>query len=445
MTYTMTELIGTKRDGGELSPDAIAWIIDEYTADRLPDYQMSSLLMAILLKGMTPAELAPWTEAMLHSGEVLDLGMVAKPKIDKHSTGGVGDKISIPLAPIVAACGVAVPMMSGRGLGHTGGTLDKLESIPGFTTQIPPDAFPRQLDEIGVVMVGQTETLVPADRRIYALRDATGTVPSVPLISSSIMSKKLAEDLDGLLLDVKVGSGAFMKTRSDAEILARTMVGIGASHGTAVTAMLTDMSQPLGAAVGNSNEIVESLAVLRGEGPSDVTELTMTFAAEMLTLAGVTEDGRAMAEDAVASGRALEVMAALITAQGGDATCVEDPSVLPSATGRYELTADRSGYVTDCDALAVGVAGVRLGAGRATKEERIDPAVGFDIAAKRGTRVAAGEVLATVYYNDEDRLASALSVLEDAWSIDDEEPEHRSLIMTTITAEGGDMPQGDET
>ena len=246
MSYTMTELIGLKRDGGRLDSDAISWIISEFTADRLPDYQMSSLLMAILFNGMDADELGPWTEAMLHSGEVLHLEDVPKPKVDKHSTGGVGDKISIPLAPIVAACGVAVPMMSGRGLGHTGGTLDKLESIPGFTTQISPDRFVGQLTDIGVVMVGQTEALVPADRRIYALRDASGTVPSVPLISSSIMSKKLAEDLDGLLLDVKVGSGAFMKTQEEAEILANTMVGIGASHGTPVTAMLTDMSQPLG-------------------------------------------------------------------------------------------------------------------------------------------------------------------------------------------------------
>ena len=439
----MTELIGIKRDGGELPADAVAWIISEYTADRIPDYQMSALLMAILFNGMTTAELAPWTEAMLHSGDVLDLAGVDKPKVDKHSTGGVGDKISIPLAPIVAACGVAVPMMSGRGLGHTGGTLDKLESIPGFTTQIAPEAFPRQLEDIGVVMVGQTETLVPADRRIYALRDASGTVPSVPLISSSIMSKKLAEDLDGLLLDVKVGSGAFMKTVPDAELLARTMASIGASHGTRVTALLTDMSQPLGVAVGNANEILESIAVLRGGGPDDVRELTLRFAAEMLELAGHTGDTRAAAEDAVTSGRALDVMSRLIEAQGGDPTCIDDASALPQASGRHEITANRAGFVADCDALDVGVAGVRLGAGRATKDEAVDPAVGFDILAKRGDAVEEGQPLAIVHYNDRDRLDSALSVLDDAWQIADDPPESRPLVLSTITSEPDIESRGD--
>ena len=253
MSYSMVELIRIKRDGGELEPDALRWIISEYTADAIPHYQMSALLMAIIFRGMTQDELAPWTEAMLHSGDVLDLSDVTKPLVDKHSTGGVGDKISIPLVPIVAACGVAVPMMSGRGLGHTGGTLDKLESIPGFSTAINPSAIDTQLNEIGVVMVGTTETLVPADQRIYALRDATGTVPSVPLISSSIMSKKLAEDIDGLVLDVKVGSGAFMKTVDQATELAEMMVGIGTSHDTPVTALLTNLSQPLGRAVWKSN------------------------------------------------------------------------------------------------------------------------------------------------------------------------------------------------
>jgi len=289
--------------------------------------------MAIVFNGMSQDELGPWTEAMLHSGDVLDLSAVEKPKVDKHSTGGVGDKISIPLAPIVAACGVAVPMMSGRGLGHTGGTLDKLESIPGFTTTIEPSAFGDQLNDIGVVMVGQTETLVPADRRIYALRDATGTVPSVPLISSSIMSKKLAEDLDGLLLDIKVGSGAFMKTVEDATILAETMVGIGASHGTPVTAILTNMSQPLGRAVGNANEIAESVDVLRGGGPEDVRTLTVRFATEMLMLAGVGDVDTATARvmNAIESGSAYEVMIELTECQGGDPAVIENTELLPHA------------------------------------------------------------------------------------------------------------------
>lgn len=435
MSFSMVEQIAIKREKGELSPDAIAWIISEYTADRIPDYQISSLLMAIVLNGMTANELGPWTEAMLHSGDVLDLSAVDKPKVDKHSTGGVGDKISIPLAPIVAACGVAVPMMSGRGLGHTGGTLDKLESIPGFTTQIEPAQFNGQLESIGVVMVGQTETLVPADRRIYALRDATGTVPSVPLISSSIMSKKLAEDLDGLLLDVKVGSGAFMKTLEDAEVLATTMVGIGRSHGTPVTALLTDMEQPLGRAVGNSNEIQESIDVLKGTGPADVTELTMRFAAEMLVLAG--QDSLAGAEEAasraITNGAALEVMEQLIIAQGGDPACIENPSVLSSASHTHVVLAERPGFVTRCDALSIGQAGVRLGAGRATKDHLVDPGVGFTIEARIGDEVAIGDPLVTVHYNDSAKLASSLSQLEDAWTIDDEPTEARPLVMGAIT------------
>ena len=435
MSYTMTELIGLKRDGGRLDSDAISWIISEFTADRLPDYQMSSLLMAILFNGMDADELGPWTEAMLHSGEVLHLEDVPKPKVDKHSTGGVGDKISIPLAPIVAACGVAVPMMSGRGLGHTGGTLDKLESIPGFTTQISPDRFVGQLTDIGVVMVGQTEALVPADRRIYALRDASGTVPSVPLISSSIMSKKLAEDLDGLLLDVKVGSGAFMKTQEEAEILANTMVGIGASHGTPVTAMLTDMSQPLGRAVGNSNEVIESVAVLRGEGPEDVTELTLTFATEMLVLAGFgdRDDAFHAVQHAVGNGDALETMMALTAAQGGDARYIEDPSLFDRAPLEHVIAAPRSGFVHSCDALSIGQAGVRLGAGRTTKEQTIDPTVGFTIEKKVGDAVEAGEPLALIAYREESALESALSVLQETWEIADEPCEARELIMGVIT------------
>jgi len=431
----MTELIGRKRDGGELDAEEIAWIISEFTADRIPDYQMSSLLMAILLTGMSAAELGPWTEAMLHSGEVLHLDAVRKPKVDKHSTGGVGDKISIPLAPIVAACGVAVPMMSGRGLGHTGGTLDKLESIPGFTTQIPPEDFAEQLNDIGVVMVGQTETLVPADRRIYALRDASGTVPSVPLISSSIMSKKLAEDLDGLLLDVKVGSGAFMKTQAAAETLARTMVGIGASHGTPVTALLTDMSQPLGQAVGNSNEIIESIAVLRGEGPPDVTELTLTFATDMLVLAGYgdRDDANHAVRHAVENGDALEVMMALTAKQGGDARYIEDPTLFEQAPHEHVIPAPRSGFVAECDALSIGVAGVRLGAGRATKEATIDPTVGFSIEKKVGDPVQEGEPLARIAYRDVGALESALSVLQETWHIADEPCEAPELIMGVIT------------
>jgi pyrimidine-nucleoside phosphorylase len=326
-------------------------------------------------------------------------------------------------------------MMSGRGLGHTGGTLDKLESIPGFSTHLAPEAIPQQLEDLGVVMVGQSETLVPADRRIYALRDTTGTVPSIPLISSSIMSKKLAEDLDGLLLDVKVGSGAFMKTREDAELLARTMVGIGRSASTPVTAILTDMSQPLGRAVGNANEIVESIAVLKGEGPDDVTELTMRFAAEMLHLAGLGEsdDTRAMAEDAVTSGAAFEVMLRLTERQGGDPRSIEDPSRLPTAKHEYVIAARQDGWITRCDALDIGLASVRLGAGRSTKDDVIDPAVGFSIEAKIGDSVSVGDPLARIAWNDQAALDSALSVLDDAWHISDGPAPKPDLIMGVIT------------
>jgi pyrimidine-nucleoside phosphorylase len=372
---------------------------------------------------------------MLHSGEVLDLGHVADAKIDKHSTGGVGDKVSIPLAPIVAACGVAVPMMSGRGLGHTGGTLDKLESIPGFTTALDPGRFVEIVERLGIVLAGQSETLVPADRKIYALRDATGTVESIPLISSSIMSKKLAEDLDGLVLDVKVGSGAFMKDVESATLLAHTMIGIGAAHGTPVVAVLTDMDQPLGRAVGNANEIAESLDVLEGHGPPDVTELTMLLGEQMLVLA---DPGRARGEarqaldEAVASGRALEVFASVVEAQGGNPRVVTDRSLLDVAPHARPITASGNGYVTRCDAMAVGVAAVRLGAGRAAKEDEVDHGVGITLSAKRGDRVDAGDLLGEVRYRDEDRLAAALALLDEAWEISDEPPPQRPLVLGTL-------------
>jgi len=434
MRFSMVELIRTKRDGGELTPDEVAWIIRQYTRDEIPDYQLSALLMAIVFNGMTALELGAWTEAMLHSGDVLELSAVNKPKVDKHSTGGVGDKISIPLAPVVAACGVAVPMMSGRGLGHTGGTLDKLESIPGFSVNISPEAFVEQLNDLGMVMVGQTETLVPADRRIYSLRDATGTVPSVPLISSSIMSKKLAEDLDGLLLDVKVGTGAFMKNVEDATELANTMVGIGNTHGTPVTAMLTNMDQPLGVAVGNANEIRESIAVLKGDGPPDVRELTLAFSTEMLVLAGTADhtEARDLAEKAITSGRALETFARATELQGGDPAAIFDPSLLEIAPNEHVIEADHDGWVTVCDAYAIGTAAVRLGAGRATKEATIDPGVGFSIRAKIGDNVTKGQPLATVAYRDSNTLDSALVAVRDAWLISDEEPDSLRLILETI-------------
>lgn len=428
----VVELIATKRDGGELSPDECAWLVRSYTDGTVPDYQMAAFLMATFWRGMSSAELAAWTEAMLHSGDVLDLTDVAAPKVDKHSTGGVGDKVSIPLAPLVAACGVVVPMMSGRGLGHTGGTLDKLESIPGFRTALAPDRFAAQAAEIGIVLAGQSETLVPADRKIYALRDATATVSSIPLIASSIMSKKLAEDLDGLVLDVKVGSGAFMRDLSSARELARTLVGIGAAHGTRVVAYLTDMSQPLGREVGNGNEIAEAIEVLKGGGPPDLVALVLVLAEEMLQLAGVAADrdeARRKLEIALTSGEALDRFRAVVAAQGGNPAVIDEPQLLPD-TGRFvEVAAPRDGFVVACDALTIGQASVRLGAGRVRKEDAVDPAVGITIHAKRGDRVEAGEPLATVRYRDESRLRSAMELLPGAWLIGEEAPEPVPLVL----------------
>jgi pyrimidine-nucleoside phosphorylase len=436
MSHSMTELIGAKRDGGSLTAEQLEWIIAQYTADQIPDYQISAFLMAVIFRGMNDDELAAWTDAMLHSGDVLDLSSTSLPKIDKHSTGGVGDKISIPLAPLVAACGVAVPMMSGRGLGHTGGTLDKLETIPGFGTRLDPEAFTRQLDELGLVLAGQSERLVPADRRIYALRDASGTVPAIPLIASSIMSKKLAEDLDGLVLDVKIGSGAFMKDLASGTALAETMVSIGRSHNTPVVGFLTDMDQPLGREVGNANEMVESIAILQGEGPPDTTELTMVLGAEMLVLAGVAagrSDARARLEAAVHSGAGLDVFAKVITAQGGNPAVLDDPTLLPAAAHTHTVTALRDGYVERCDALAVGRSAVRLGAGRQAKEDAIDPGVGITVHAKVGDAVAAGDPIATVRYNTEHQLNACLPVLESAWVLSETPQQPIPLILGEVS------------
>jgi pyrimidine-nucleoside phosphorylase len=435
MSYSMPELIGAKRDGEALAATELEWIIARYTADEIPDYQLSAFLMAVMFRGMTQEELAAWTDAMLHSGDVLDLSSTDMPKIDKHSTGGVGDKISIPLAPMVVACGIAVPMMSGRGLGHTGGTLDKLETIPGFRTRLDPREFAEQLDKLGLVLGGQSETLVPADRRIYALRDASGTVPAIPLISSSIMSKKLAEDLDGLVLDVKIGSGAFMKDVASGRELAETMVGIGKSHNTPVVGLLTDMDQPLGAEIGNANEMIESIAILKGDGPDDVTELTYRLGEEMLILGGVAADqdeARSRLESVVASGAGLDVFARVIVAQGGDPRVLDDQSLLPSADRTHTVVADRAGFIERCDALAVGRSAVRLGAGRQAKEDDVDPGVGITIQARVGDEVTTGDALAAVRYNTDDQLAACLAVLETAWTVSDEPQTPRPLILGEV-------------
>jgi pyrimidine-nucleoside phosphorylase len=410
------ELIERKRDGGRLAPGEVAWLIDAYSTGTVPDYQMAAMAMAVFLRGLDHEELAAWTVAMLESGDVLDLSDLPGVKVDKHSTGGVGDKASIPLAPMVASTGVVVPMISGRGLGHTGGTLDKLEAIPGFSTSLDPDRFRRILETCGMVMAGQSETLVPADRKLYALRDATGTVPSIPLIASSIMSKKLAEDLDALVLDVKVGRGAFMQDLNDGRRLADTIIDIGRARGVTVTALLTQMDQPLGREVGNASEIAESLAVLRGEGPADLTELVMALGVEMLQMAAI-EEPRSRLERAVASGEALERLTEVIAAQGGDPRVVENPSLLPSARHEMEIPAPVSGVVTGCDARNIGLGAMRLGAGRERKEDSIDPAVGVTVHAKVGDRVDSGQPLCVVHYNEPGRLDEARPWLEAAWVI----------------------------
>jgi pyrimidine-nucleoside phosphorylase len=435
-THSIVELIRRKRDGAELTADEVMWIISAFTSDEIKKYHMSALLMAIMFRGMTDVELSAWTEAMLYSGDVLDLTSVPAPKIDKHSTGGVGDKVSIPLAPIVAACGVAVPMMSGRGLGHTGGTLDKLESITGFSPNILPGEFVAGLLTHNLVLAGQTETLVPADKAIYALRDASGTVPSIPLIASSIMSKKLAEDLDGLVLDVKVGKGAFLKTVEEAIQLAETMATIGRRYGTATVAHLTSMDQPLGDKIGNALEIEESLEILRGGGPADMVEITRTLAVEMLVLSGLARDADAaisMVRRVVTNGAALAKFRDVIEAQGGDPAIVDGTRPLVSAPHRHTIHARSAGYVRECNALAIGMAVVRLGGGRVAAEDSVDPAVGLVLAAKVGDSVAEGDELATVHYSTADRLASALPLLEQAWAIAPDPVEAPPLLISRIS------------
>jgi thymidine phosphorylase len=418
----VVDLIETKRDGGTLTSDEVSWLIAGYTRGTVTDYQMAAMAMAVFIRGLDGAELASWTSAMMHSGDVLDFSHIAAPKVDKHSTGGVGDKVSIPLVPMVAACGVAIPMISGRGLGHTGGTLDKLESIPGFRTQLTRAEFTAVLESHGLVMAGQSETLVPADQKLYALRDASGTVPSIPLIASSIMSKKMAEGLDALVLDVKVGAGAFMEDLDHARTLARTMVEIGSHHEVETVAVLTAMDSPLGREVGNASEIRESIEVLRGDGPEDLVEVTMALGSEMLLAAGVSstgDDARQRLRAVVDSGRALEIFAEVVAAQGGNPLVIENDSILDRADRTHEIAADRSGVVTGCHARKIGVGAMRLGAGRERKEDTIDPGVGITLHAKPGESVHTGDPLATLRYRHPARLQEALRVLDGAFTIGD--------------------------
>ncbi|MFF4241597.1 thymidine phosphorylase [Actinomadura geliboluensis] len=405
------DVIRAKRDGGALSPAQIDWAVDAYTRGAIAEEQMSALAMAILLNGMTRAEVARWTEAMIRSGERMDWSALDRPTTDKHSTGGVGDKITLPLAPLVAACGAAVPQLSGRGLGHTGGTLDKLESIPGWRASLSNAEMLDVLRSAGAVICAAGSGLAPADRKLYALRDVTGTVESIPLIASSIMSKKIAEGTGALVLDVKVGSGAFMKTVENARELAETMVAIGTDHGLRTVALLTAMDRPLGNAVGNAVEVAESVEVLAGGGPSDVVELTLTLAREMLDAAGITGKDPA---DALKDGSAMDVWRRMITAQGGD-----PDAPLPTARETHTVTAPSSGVLTRLDAYGVGVAAWRLGAGRARKEDPVSFGAGVICHAKPGDTVSAGQPLLTLYGDDEARFARALESLDGAYEIED--------------------------
>jgi pyrimidine-nucleoside phosphorylase len=391
-------LIRKKRDGQRLSDAELRAFIAGATDGSIPDYQVVAMLMAVFFRGLDGGELAVWADAMLRSGDVIDLSNVTRPKVDKHSTGGVGDKISLPLAPAVAACGAAVPMVSGRGLGHTGGTLDKLEAIPGFQVQLPIEQFRDQVARLGVCLIGQTDRVAPADRRLYALRDVTATVESIPLIASSIMSKKLAEGIDALVLDCKVGDGAFMKSRADAVQLARAIQSIGASAGVRVTAVLTNMDAPIGRLIGNAVEVSESIQVLRGSGPADTRELTVALGGEMLVLASLVrdaEEGRSRIARALDDGSALELFRRVVEAQGGDPRVVDDPDgVLPQPTRRTPVLAPDSGTVRAMASREIGVAAILLGAGRRVVSDSIDPSAGIELAVHLGDRVERGEPLA---------------------------------------------------
>ena len=407
--FAAVDVIAVKRDHGRIPDDQIDWIIDAYTRGAVAEEQMSALAMAILLNGMAPDELARWTAAMIASGEHLDLSTVDRPTTDKHSTGGVGDKITLPLAPLVAACGAAVPQLSGRGLGHTGGTLDKLESIPGWRATLTNEEFLRQLRDVGAVVCAAGDGLAPADRKLYALRDVTATVESIPLIASSIMSKKIAEGSSALVLDVKVGTGAFMKDADSARELARTMVSLGTAHGTRTVALLTDMSTPLGRTAGNALEVAEAVEVLAGGGPPDVVELTLALAREMLAGAGLPDVDP---EKALRDGRAMDSWRRMIRAQGGD------PSApLPVARETHVVTAPSSGVLTRLDAFAVGVAAWRLGAGRARKEDPVSAGAGVVLLAKPGDTVREGEPLLELHADDPARFARALEALDGGYEV----------------------------
>lgn len=438
-SLNVVDLIVKKRDGHALQPDQIRALVDAYTRGDVPDYQMSAFLMAALLRGLDSVETFALTESMLCSGEVVDLSNVAGIKVDKHSTGGVGDKISLILAPIVSACGVPVPMISGRGLGFTGGTLDKLESISGFRTNLTTAAYRAQLEKLGIVMIGQTDQVAPADRSLYALRDVTGTVEFIPFIASSILSKKLAEGIDALVLDVKCGCGAFMRSERAARELAETLVRIAEHFGTRTVAWMTDMNVPLGRAVGNWPEIVESVHCLQGDIIDDVMELTFTLAGEMIALGGKAdspEEGRRRAEEAVDSGTAFDTFRRLVSAQGGDVSLLEEPENRRGYEPVGHVAAHSAGFVTDLDALVVGQTATSMGAGRARKENAVDPLAGIVLEKTLGDSVREGDTLAYLYTQRDDGLEDHIGALRGAYRIETTPPPPRSSLLLNRFADG---------
>jgi pyrimidine-nucleoside phosphorylase len=429
------DLIYRKREGEELAPEEIIHLVDGYTRGEIPDYQMSAFLMAVCWQGMTDREVTALTECMLNSGERVDMSAVPGVKVDKHSTGGVGDKTSLIAAPLAASAGVTVPMISGRALGHTGGTLDKLEAIPGFRTGLTIEEFQAQLTKHQLAFIGQTAEVAPADGKLYALRDATATVESIPLIASSIMSKKLAVGLDAIVLDVKVGAGAFMKRQIDARRLAQMMVGIGRRMDTRVQALITDMNQPLGFAIGNALEIMEVSQTLQNAGPVDLTRLSLELAARMIHLgkcAETLDEARELAQRKLLDGSGYRKFKEVIAAQGGNPQVLDRFELLPNATGMREIYTPRAGYVSAVDAALIGQASNMIGAGRDTKEDGIDPAVGVILEVKVGQKVDAGSVLCRLYYTREDHVDEAAELVEDAFRISQQTPEERELILEVV-------------
>jgi pyrimidine-nucleoside phosphorylase len=430
------DLIHRKRDGEELSPEEIATLVDGYSRNEIPDYQMSAFLMAVFFSGMSDREVSALTECIIRSGELVDLSSIPGVKVDKHSTGGVGDKTSLISAPLAASAGVIVPMISGRGLGHTGGTLDKLESIPGFRTDLSIDEFREQLAKHGLAFIGQTPEITPADGKLYSLRDATATVESIPLIASSIMSKKLAVGLDAIVLDVKVGNGAFMKRQVDARRLAQMMVGIGRRMDKRVQALITDMNQPLGYAVGNALEVMEVSQTLQNAGPTDLTRISLELAARMIFLAKIVptlDEGRELAQQKLLDGSGYRKFKDVIEAQGGNPQVLDRFELLPNATGVREIASPRAGYVSAIDAEDIGMASSMIGAGRNTKEDSIDPAVGVILEVKTGQKIEAGAVLCRLYYTREENLEEAAEQIEDAFRISATPPEERELILEVVS------------